>query len=159
MQGHDFVGGLFQPIGAVAQFFMGSATFFAGVGGEFDAVDGKHVSANEALCITGQQHLAKQGFDLGTEVGDELGNVGMAGLAVATDGDELDVAPTRLLNDAAGDQALAVGQQHDLKHDARVVCAGSCGVVFERGIQGAEVEFVVNQIVQREGEAAGDDLL
>jgi hypothetical protein len=83
----------------------------------------------------------------------------MAGLAVATDGDELDVAPTRLLNDAAGDQALAVGQQHDLKHDARVVCASSCGVVFERGIQGVKVEFVVNQIVQCEGEAAGDDLL
>ena len=34
--------------------------------------------------------------------------LGDAGLAVASDGDELDVARTGLLNVAAGDEALAV---------------------------------------------------
>lgn len=138
---------------------MGTAALFAGVAGEFDAVDGKHVPTNEALGITGHQDLGEQGFDLATELGGKLGDVGVAGSAVATDGDELDVAATSLFYPTAGDDALAVGQQDDLEHDARVVGAGAYFVVLELGIQGLEVEFVVDQIVQCEGEAAGEDLL
>ena len=37
------------------------------------------------------------------------------------DGNGLDIAPAGLLNGAAGDQALAVGQQDDLEHDAGVI--------------------------------------
>lgn len=54
--------------------------------------------------------MTEHGFDLGAQVGHELGDVGMAGLAVVADGNELDVA-----------LALAVGQQHDVEHDAGVV--------------------------------------
>ena len=93
------------------------------------------------------------------QVGHELGDVGVAGLAVAADGDELDIARTGLLNGAAGDQALAVGQQDDLEHDARVVRTGSDLIVLEPGIQGFEIEFVVDQVVQCEGESTGDNLL
>jgi hypothetical protein len=159
VQGHDLVGRLLQSISSVAQFFMGATAFFAGVGGELDAIDGEHVAANQSLGIAGHQDLAEQGFDLGAEVGHELGNVGMAGLAVTADGDELDVAIARLFNRPAGDQALAVGQQHDLEHDARIVGAGSHFIVLELGVQGLEVEFVIDQVVQREGKAAGDNLL
>jgi hypothetical protein len=66
------------------------------------------------LGIAGHQDLAEQGFDLGAEPGDELGNVGVAGLAVAAEGNELDVALACLFDATAGDQALAVGQQDDL---------------------------------------------
>ena len=92
-------------------------------------------------------------------VGHELGDLGVAGLTVAADGDELDIARTALLNCAAGDQALAVGQQDDLEHDARVVRTGSDFIVLEPGIQGFEIEFVIDQVVQCEGESAGDNLL
>ena len=64
----------------------------------------------------------------------------------------------RLLNGAAGDETLAVGQQHDLEHDAWVIGTGTDFVVLEPGVQRAEVKFVVNQVVQCEGEAAGNDL-
>jgi hypothetical protein len=111
------------------------------------------------LGITGQQDLAEQGFDLCAQAADERGDVGVAGLAVTADGDELHVAQAGLLNGTARYQALVVGQQNDLEHDAGVVGAGANFVVLELGVQGAEVEFVVNQIVQREeGEATGDDL-
>jgi hypothetical protein len=46
----------------------------------------------------------------------------------------LDIARTGLLNGAAGDQALAVGQQDDLEHHARVVRTGSDFIVLEPGI-------------------------
>ena len=80
--------------------------------------------------------------------------MGVTGLAVATDGDELDVAHTGLFYHPAGDQTLALGQQYDLEHDAGVVGAGSDFVVLELGVQGCEVELVVYQIVQCEGKAA-----
>jgi hypothetical protein len=54
---------------------------------------------------------------------------------------------------------VAVGQQHDLEHDARIVGAGTNFIVLELGIQCAEVGFLIDQLVQREGKAAGDDLL
>ena len=91
MQGQYLVGGFVQAICAVAQFGMSAAAFFAGVAGELDAVDGEHVAPNHALSITGHTDLAEQGFDLPTEAAYELGNVGVAGLAVAADGDEPDI--------------------------------------------------------------------
>ena len=47
----------------------------------------------------------------------------------------------RLLNGAAGDETLAVGQQHDLEHDASVIGAGTDFVVLEPGVQRAEAWF------------------
>ena len=91
VQGQYLVGGFVQAICAVAQFGMSAATFFAGVAGELDTVDGEHVAPDQALSITGHQDLTKKGFDLLTEAAHELGNVGVAGLAVAADGDELDI--------------------------------------------------------------------
>ena len=83
----------------------------------------------------------------------------MAGLAVATDGDELDVEQAGALDSSAGDDSLAVGQQDDLEHDARVISTGADLVILEARIQGRQVKLVVNQIVEREGETAWDDLL
>ena len=87
-----------------------------------------------------------------------MGDVSMAGLAVATDGNELDIARAGGGDAAAGDQALAVGQQDDLEHHARVKGAGTCGVVLEACVQGPQVKFVVDQVVQCEGKTARHDL-
>ena len=83
----------------------------------------------------------------------------MCRVAVATDGDELNIAGTGLFNGAAGDQTLAVGQQDDLEHDTRVVGAGADFIVLELGIQRGQIKLVVYQIIQCEGKTAGDDLL
>jgi hypothetical protein len=40
-------------------------------------------------------------------------------------------------------------------HDAQVVSTGSYFVVLEFGVQGAEIKFMFDQIVQCKGEAAG----
>lgn len=67
-------------------------------------------------------------------------------------------AQAGLLDAAAGDQALAVGQQHDLEHDAWVIGAGTDFVILELGVHGREVKFVVYKIVQCEGKTSWDDL-
>jgi hypothetical protein len=122
---HDLVGRLVQAPCTMAQFLMGAAALFAGVGGEFDAVDGEHLATDQALRIAGHQHLGKQWLDLLAKVAHELGDVCMAGLAVAADGDELHIALAGALDGTAGNQALAVGQQHHLEHDPRVVGTGT----------------------------------
>ena len=103
--------------------------------------------------ITGHQDLAEQRLNLLAQGRDEFGDVGMAGVAVAADGDELDVACASGGDAAVGDQALAVGQQADVKHRARVEGTGTCGVILEARFQGLQVEFVVDQVVEREGKA------
>ncbi len=53
---------------------------------------------------------------------------------------------------------MAVGQQDDLEHDAGAIGTGSDFLVVELGIQDTEVEFMIDQIVQCKGKAAGDIL-
>lgn len=64
LQGHYFVGRLVQTFSTVAQFRIGAAALLAGVAGQFDAVAGEHLPADESLGVAGQQELADQGLDL-----------------------------------------------------------------------------------------------
>ena len=63
------------------------------------------------------------------------------------------------LDRAAGDDALAVGQQHDLEHDTRVIRAGTDFVVVEGRVHGREIQLVLDQVIQRKGKAARNNLL
>lgn len=159
MRTDDLGGGLVQPIGPVGQPGGGAAALLAGIGGELDAVDGDHGLADQPDAVAGQQNLAEQGLHFVAEFAHELGTVGVAGLAVAADGGKQHVLMAGLLDLAAGDEAAAVGQQHDLEPDAWVVGAGAGGVVAKPGVERAQVEFVVNQVVECKLERAGLDLL
>jgi hypothetical protein len=87
----DLVGRLVQAVGTVAQFGMGAAALFAGVGGEFDAVDGEHLAPDQALASQVSRTWLNRGLICSPRP-HELGDVRVAGLAVAADGDELHVA-------------------------------------------------------------------
>ncbi len=158
MQLDDLVGRPLQPLGAMQQLGVGAAPLLAGVGRQLDAVDGEHLTPDQPEPIAGEQDLGEQRPDLLAQLAHELGDVGVAGLGIATDGDELDVVQAGLLDAAAGDQPPAIGQQHDLEHDARVVGAGAHLIVAKARIERREVQFVIDQVVQREFEAAGLDL-
>lgn len=84
--------------------------------------------------------------------------MGVARLAVAAEGDELNVVQAGRFDAARGDQPTAVAQQHDLEHDARVVGAGTGLIVAKACIQGAQVQLIVDQVIEREL-GAGLDLL
>ena len=124
-----------------------------GIGGDQD------VCFEARRGLLDHQHLTEQRLDRLAKAADEPYDVCMAWLAVATDGDELNVAQADVLDGAAGDDALAVGQQHDLEHDLRIVGAGAHCVVLEFGIHSREIKLVVDQVVQGECEAARNQLL
>ena len=87
------------------------------------------------------------------EGGDEGG--GEVGAAVTAQGDEDNVVTAQAFDATAGNHTARVGQQHDLEQHGRWEgrCAGV--VIFETGIEGAEVDLVIKQMVQRVLEGAG----
>jgi hypothetical protein len=52
---------------ALAQLYVVGAAFFAGIRGELDPIDGKHVFFDQSLRIAGHQYLGEQGFDLSAQ--------------------------------------------------------------------------------------------
>ena len=159
VQRDDLGCGLVQALGAVGQFGMRAAALFAPLGRQPHTVHAHPSLADQAQAVAGQQHLAEQRADGRPEFANEAGDVGVARARVAGDGHEQHVLLARTLYLAAGDQAAAVGQQHDLEHDARVVGRGAGDVVAELGVERAQVEFLIDQVTQRELEGAGLDLL
>ena len=59
---------------------------------------------------------------------------------------------------AAAEEAAAVAQQHDLEQDARALSGGTGGVVAKARVEGAPVKFVIDQVIEHELEAAGQEL-
>ena len=92
----DLARGLVQALGAVRQLGVGAAALFAGVGRQLDTVDGEHFFADQAQPVADQQYLGEQSLDVIAELTHKLGDVGVAGLAVAAEGDELHIISPRL---------------------------------------------------------------
>lgn len=87
-------------------------------------------------------------------LGDEGGQAGEVRLAVAGHGDEKDVLAAGGLDLAAGDETPAVGQQDDLDQGGGVEGGSAFMVVLVAGVEGGQVEFVVDQVAQGMLEAA-----
>jgi hypothetical protein len=64
------------------------------------AVNGKHLFADQTLCIANLEHLLKQGLKLLCQFANEFGNVGVARGAVAAQGDESRIRLSRALTSA-----------------------------------------------------------
>lgn len=69
----------------------GAGFGLAGIGGEFDAIDGKHLAADQALALADQENLREQFGDAVMHARDKGGECGEVRLAVTRDGDEQDI--------------------------------------------------------------------
>jgi hypothetical protein len=78
--------------------------------------------------------------------------------AVAAQGDEGDVLATRAFDATAGDDAARVRQKNDLEQHGRRVGARAGHVVVEAHIEAAEIDLVIEQMVQRMLERSGKQL-
>ena len=79
-------------------------------------------------------------------------------LAVAGQGDEGDMFAASSFDVAAADDALRIGKQDDLEeHGGRISCRPRF-VIAEADIKAAEVDFVVEQVIQCVFESTGQEL-
>lgn len=152
------LGGGFQFGGLMVEVGAGAALGFAGVAGQLDAVDGEHLAPDQALPVADVEDLAEDAGDVVAERRDKSGEGGEMRLAVTGQGDEGDVFAAGALDVAAADDALGIAEQDDLEQHGGRIGAGAGGVIAEAGIAAAEVDFVVEQVVQRMFESAGDEL-
>ena len=59
---------------------------------------------------------------------------------------------------AAGDNALAVGEQHDLEQHRGRIGGGPCFIIPEPGIEAGQIQLVVDKVIQRMLEGTGKQL-
>lgn len=144
---HDLSGG-FQLVGLVFEVGAGAAFVFAGIAGEFDAINGKHLAPDQALPVTEIEYLAEYGGDVIAQMGNKGGDGGEVRLGIAGQGDEGDVFSTGELNRTAGDEALAVGKQNDFEQHSRWIGGCSGNIILETGIKAGEIQLMVDEVVQ-----------
>lgn len=149
--GFEF-GGLMLEVGASA------ALLLAGVGRQFDAVDGEHLAPDQALPVAQVEHLGEDAGDVVGEGGDESGKGGEVRLAVARQGDEGNVVAADGFNVAAGNDALAVGEQNNLEQHGGWIGGSAGGVILEPGIEAGQIDLVIDEVVEGVLEGAGKQL-
>ena len=87
----------------------GAALLFTGMTGELHPINGKHVTTNQALSVTDQQHLGEQAGHTLPHLGDKGGQCGEMRLAVTRHGDEQHVLAAGTFHFATADDTEAVG--------------------------------------------------
>ena len=120
--------------------------------------DGEHLAADEALAVAQVEDLGEELGNVVAQTGDEGGEGGEVRGAVATEGDEGYMFAAGAFDAATADDALAVGEQHDLEQHPRRVGRSTRLVVAVAGIEAGEIDLMVDQVVQRVLERARDEL-
>ena len=138
---------------------MGATPLLRGVGGQFAAVNGKHVLADQAQLIADQYNLAEQVTDGFGGAGDEIGDRAVIGPQVRGQGHEDDVLPAQGLDAAAAGDAFGIGQDDDLQQQPGVIGRSAVVVVAVILVEGAQLELFIDQPGKGVLEAAGQDLL
>jgi hypothetical protein len=68
------LGGGFELGGLTLEVGAGPALALRGVAGQFDAVNGEHLAADESLPVAQVQHLGEEAGDVFAQAGDKVGN-------------------------------------------------------------------------------------
>jgi hypothetical protein len=120
--------------------------------------DGEHLAADEPLTVADEQDLLEQRRDLGAQGADEGGKAREVRGAVAAERNEGDLFAAGAFDLARADDAPRIGEKHDLEQHGRRVGGGTGEVVLVAGVEPAQVQFVIDQVVQRVFEGAGKQL-
>ena len=124
-----------------------TALGFGCIAGQLDAVDGEHLVTDQPLLVADEEHLRKYLRDLVAERANEVGDSGEVRRGVAGQCNKDDVLTAGGLDVAAADDALTVGEEDDLEqHGGRICCCAS-DVVLVVGVEPAEVNLVIKQVI------------
>ena len=121
MAGHDLLCRGVQFLLLVAQLLEGAAPLLRGVAGQFAAVDGEGVLADQVELTGVHQYIREHAGDFLAHLRDAVRDRGEVRAGVGGQGHEHDVALAAIRQLAAGDDALVIAVQHDLEQHRRVV--------------------------------------
>jgi hypothetical protein len=125
---------------------------------ELDAVDRKHLAANQALSIADRDHRREDMRDLVPDRAHEVRDGGeMRGL-IPAQCNERHVLRTGPRNRPATHDPAGVCKQHDLQQHGRRVGRRPGVIVPEPRIERRQIQRVIEQVVQRVFECPGQEL-
>ena len=116
--------------------------------GQFHPIDGKHFAPDQPLLVADEKYLTEELGDLVTERANEVGDGGEVRGGVAGQCNEDDMFAAGRLDVSATDDALTVGEQDNLEQHCGRVRGGAGGVVLVVGVEAAEVDLMVEQVVE-----------
>ena len=125
---------------------------------EFDAIDRKHLAFNQPRRVAHREHGGEDPRDVVAQRAHELRDGGEVRRAIATQRDERHVFFARPGDLSAADDPLRIREQHDREEQRERVggCAGL--VVLEARIEVRQIDGLIEQMIQRVLERAGEPL-
>jgi hypothetical protein len=126
-----------------------SASRFRCVARQFHAVDREHLAADQALRVANKKHLREHIGDVFAERADEAGDRREMRRLIAAEGDEGHVLPASPLDRPAADNAARIGEQDNLQQYGGWIGWRARLVISITGVKIGQVEFVIEQMIQR----------
>lgn len=159
MAGHDLLGRRAQLLLFVAQFFEGAAPLLRGITGQFAAVDGEGVPADQIQFAGVQQHIGEHVRHFLVHLRHEVRDRGEVRAGVGGKRHELDIPFAGLRQFAARDEAFVVSVQHDLEQHGRVVGQPAGFLIGVTRRKRREVDVLIDDLVQGVFEGTWQDLI
>jgi hypothetical protein len=121
-------------------------------------VDGEHLAPDEILKLADKKDLGEDIGDLVLQLPDESGHGGEVRGAVSRERDEGDAGAAGFFDPAAADNAAGVGKNNQLEQHRRRVGRRPGFIVAIARVQAGQIQFVLEQVVERVLEGAGQQL-
>ena len=115
--------------------------------------------SEQTLLVAYQQYLLKDGFNSVRVATDKAGNARKVRHRIAGQSLEDNIVLTLPLNLATGGDALRVSKQNNLEQYGGVIGLATAAIVVVLVVESRQVNMVINEVMQREFEGAGLDLL
>ena len=159
MLGQHAADGTLHLSGLLIQLGSCAAPLPQGIGRQLAAIDGEHFPADELHVVADQQHFQKQWRNFLGHGRDEIGNGREVGLAIGRQRHEHHILMAAALDLAARSDAARIGEQDDLEQNGRMPGWRTACIVMVTIIEDRQIEFVVDEMVERMLERAREDLL
>ena len=148
-----------DALALAGQVGMLAAPFPRGVGGQLHAIEREVRVAQQSRLVAGEKDLLEDLLGLLTQLGDEGREGAVVRTNPAAQSHEDYISPARLFHPARGEDALAVGVEHDLEQQPRIVGLLAGFVVVVAPLEALEPDAVVDEMVDGVLERAGEQLL
>jgi hypothetical protein len=158
MPGEDLLCGRFQLRRLALKVGARSAAPLRRVARQLHAVDGEHLAPDQPFRIANRQHRPEDARDVVAERTHELRDGGEMGRLVPAERDKRHVLAAGLLDSATANNAVGVGGEDHLEEQRRRIRGGPRRVIAKARIEGREIDRVIEQVIQRVLEGAGEKL-
>ena len=152
------LGGGFQLLRLLRELGARAAAMLRCVAGQLDPIDRQHLAPDQSLAITHREHRRKDLGDFIAQRAHEVGNRREMRRGHAAQGHERHVFLAQALDRPAAHDTLGVRKQHHLEQHRRRVRGRARCIVPEPGVKVRQIDFVVEQVVERVLERARQQL-